>query len=82
MSAHPQHFRLVELAREYLTMQWADETQIQRYLDHNSPMSAPPVTPHHTRAAMMALAARGEAEGAHFQGDRVMHWRRRRAEVA
>jgi hypothetical protein len=79
---HPQHARLVNLASEYLTRQWCDEAQIGRYLDRNSPISCEVITPHHVRAVMMTLSARGDAEGAHFPGDRVMHWRRRAVAVA
>ena len=78
MSAHPQHARLVDLAREYLTYDWCIEAQVARYLDTHSPASCPPILPDHVRAVLMTLAARGEIEGATFPGDRFVQWRRRR----
>ncbi len=82
MSAHPQHARLVDLAREYLTADWCIEAQLAGYLDRHSPASCPPITPQHVRAVMMTLAGRGEAEGSLFAGERVMRWRRRARAVA
>jgi hypothetical protein len=79
---HPQHARLVDLAREYLSSDWCVEAQVARYLDRNSPASCPPITPHHVRAVMMTLATQGVAEEAMFTGDRVLHWRRRAVAVA
>jgi hypothetical protein len=82
MSAHPQHARLVDLAREYLTYDWCIEAQVAGYLDRHSPASCPPITPHHVRAVMMTLAAQGLAQGTVCPGDRVIHWRRRAQEAA
>ena len=79
---HPQHYRLLDLAHEYVTRQWVDEAQILRYLDRNSASTCPLITPQHVRQLMMVLAGRQVVEGAHFAGDRVMHWRRRAQEVA
>jgi hypothetical protein len=82
MIPHPQHARLVDLAREYLTADWCIEAQVAGYLDRHSPASCPPITPQHVRQLMMVLAGRQIVEGAHFPGDRVMHWRRRAQEAA
>jgi hypothetical protein len=78
MSApHPEHARLVNLAREYLTADWCTERQVQQYCTHNSPRTSAPITPHHVRVVMMTLATQGIAQGTVFPGDQGMHWRRR-----
>jgi hypothetical protein len=59
-----------------------DEAQILRYLERNSANTCPLITPQHVRQLMMVLAGRQLVEGAHFPGDRVMHWRRRAQEAA
>ena len=82
MSAHPHHAQLVTLAHEYLSAQWAHEAQLLRYLDRNVSSTCAPITPAHVRAVLITLELRGDAERAHFPGDRVVHWRRRRAVAA
>ena len=80
--AHEKHGRLVSLANEYLSRTWATEPQILQYLERNCAHALYPITLHHVRAAMMTLSGRGDAEHAQFEGDRVLHWRRRQREYA